>query len=83
MDFSSHCESLGRLQLAWEANVHSSLGYFPSGFRQSCREHVLAYLNALEQDLEADLREVRDARVRLLAGAANLPPSCEDSERQS
>ena len=81
MDFSSHCESLGRLLLAWEANVHSSLGYFPAGFRQLCREHVLAYLHALEQDLEADLREVRDARVRLQVGAD--PPSCEDSERRS
>jgi hypothetical protein len=61
MSLSSHCETLTRLLLLWEAQVHDKLGYFPNGFPDLCRAHVTAYLTCLAKELREDLNSVEAA----------------------
>lgn len=57
--------ALQDLLLSWEQQVHARLGYFPDGFRETCRNHVLAYLGNVETELERDLTAVRSSMVML------------------
>lgn len=75
MHLSEHCRYLLGLLLAWEEHVHHELGYYPDEFQKSCRSYVAAYLTTMEEELENELRVVRETR----SVADNLPNVCSNS----
>ena len=77
MSVGAHCDCLIRLLFALEANVHARLGYFPVGLRESCREHVKAYLSSLECELTEELESVQ-RNLRGLQDNSNSSKSVDD-----
>ena len=65
MSLEDHCQALCTLQLSWEAQVHERLGYFPSGFRECCREFLTAYLASVEQKMKEEVSMVEAAKTKL------------------
>lgn len=43
--------------------MHQELGYFPDDFQVSCRSYVSAYLKKIEDELQQELRAVRETRT--------------------
>lgn len=60
MSIRCHSEMLLKITLLWEQQIHNRLGYFPEGFRETCRGHFKSYLTDIEKELDNDLCAVRN-----------------------